>query len=125
MSDRIEATEGEEFEYEFEFLQDGTALDIDGWTITLFVRDDGDDVARGAAGNRINGAACTISDGPNGKCTYRFTTANLTIEESTERITTLAGKYVLFAIDTAGTPNNRYTQFGDFVINKNPFIAET
>jgi hypothetical protein len=114
----IELTEGESFLFQWTYKEDGTVENVTGWTVTIYAHDDGAAVGT----NRIDGGSVTLSDAANGVVTYTFTAANTLITESTENITHVEGTYSLKGVNGSQV---RWSDYGRFKINRNPFIAAT
>jgi len=109
-SDPIILTEGDNNAlWTFTVKRDGSPVNISLATVLLYVRDD--DAAEGT--NIVNGSSVTITDGPNGVCTFNFTSTHTTIA-GTGRV--LKGRWNLKV-------NGVWFEEGEFRIQKSGFTA--
>lgn len=110
ISEPIVLTEGDNgVLWTFTVKRNGAPVNITAATVLLFTKDD--DAPEGT--NIINGLPCTVTDGPNGVCTFVFTNAHTTIA-GTGRV--VKGRYKLEV-------NNVSFSEGEFRIEKDHFTA--
>lgn len=109
-SDPVILTEGDNNAlWTFTVKRDGAPVNISLATLLLFVRDD--DAPEGT--NIVNGVAPTVTDGPNGVCTFNFTSAHTAIAAPNRVV---KGRWNLKV-------NGVWSEDGEFRINKSGFTA--
>ena len=124
--------EGESVVYTFTIKQDGAAFNLTGFTPTFYAHDDAEPAG---VGNRIDGAAMTVTDASAGTATYQFTTTDTNIIETptqavggafpstiTRQETDLAGTWAIKVTEDAGDSQVYWTAQERFVVRKNPFL---